>query len=168
MIFIKLASQKEADFTIDGEHITWVGVPFAYDDADPEQRTELVRHNRGVWRIGKRARGERHIAFVFNSKVICVAEISDIRPFQSNPARAYFVCTPLGPGSAIYDKWIGKEQPFAAGSRNPISYWDDFEVEGSAQWSWREDGEIFAIIDKIAAEQGSRENLIAALKNTGK
>jgi hypothetical protein len=168
MIFIKLAAQKSADFTIDGEHVDWVGVPFSYDENDPAKRAELVRHNRGVWRIGRRAHGEQYVAFTFNSRVICVAEISDTKTFQGNEDRSYFVCKPLGPGSPVYDKWIGKTQPTALRSRNPISYWDDFEVEESAQWSWKKDGEILAIIDKIAAEQSTRENLINVLEDVGK
>lgn len=168
MIFIKLAAQKSADFIIDGERVDWVGVPFTYDADDPAKRAELVRHNRGVWRIGRRARGEQYIAFTFNSRVICVAEISAIKTFQDNKDRSYFICSPLGPDSAVYDKWIGKTQPAALRSRNPISYWDDFEVEESTQWAWRKDSEILAIIDKLAAEQNTRENLINVLEDIQK
>ncbi|KFF30780.1 hypothetical protein [Bifidobacterium bombi] len=166
MIFIKVVPQKKSDFIIDGQQIDWVGVPFSYNSAIPEDRAEFVQHNRGIWRIGERAKDERYIAFTFESKVICVAEISDIRPSEQYPERSYFVCTPLGPGSPVYDKWIGKDQPFAVRSRNPISYWHDYEIDGTSGWSWRNDDEILDLIDGIAKRENTRENLIAFLKRT--
>jgi len=153
MIFITLSSQCEANLAYSNKKIDWVGYSF---NASPQ---ELWEHNLGVWKLGKRALDESYVAFIYNGVVRLVASISSIKPYEDS-GRYYFEGEPLASGNFVYDKWIGKE---VKGTRNPIRYFEDTEVDG---WSIAKDQEIQSYLSKLKEKHPKRSEFITSLKNT--
>jgi len=152
LIFITLSAQREAELFYPNKKIEWVGYSF---NASPQ---ELWEHNIGIWRLGKRALDESYVAFVYNGVVRLVARISSIKSYKDSD-RYYFEGEPLVSGNFVYDKWIGKK---FNGTRNPIYYFDDPDVDG---WSLEKDLEIKGYLLKLKEKHPKRIDFIACLKN---
>ncbi|MFE3194539.1 tetratricopeptide repeat protein [Nocardia sp. NPDC059240] len=80
---------------------------------------EAWESGRGMWKLGGRARRERFAFVVGGGNVCAIAEIVDITDRKD---RSALVGGLLATGHPVYDAWIGKPDPFANTSRNPVAY----------------------------------------------
>ena len=123
--------------TVDPLKRTWAGFD---PQASPQ---ELWDHNRGWWNIASSRFDSIRIAtFSFHEAVVLVARVErcDLVHVPSGEMKVAFSGYPLGPGSAVYDKLIGYEMPWARAHTYPdIPGIDELIDQSESQQGWQSD-----------------------------
>ena len=132
----------------------------------PEQsQRELYERNRGRWKLGARARGERYAVFssTITSTIVVVVEIDHLEDVGGG--KSAISGTVLQPGDPVYEGLIG--QPSLDQFRNPVTYFEDHPLDRSRTCACGCDGVVTgarqflpghdqrAIHDRIAAQWGN-------------
>jgi len=115
-INLKLNDRFTFDPTRDAMHRTWVG--WSPDLTDQE----VYEQNRGVWVLGRRARGERLATFSHHGVVVAVVAIDgieDIPPLEGRTPKQAIIGRVLQAGDADYDALINTPVDH---HRNPVTY----------------------------------------------
>ncbi len=85
-----------------------------------QSEAELWEGNRGLWKINRaRLRHERFALIVYNDVVVAVGEITG---WVDHDDRVELLGPVLTTGHPVHDAWIGRPDPAANNSRNPVSY----------------------------------------------
>jgi hypothetical protein len=118
-INLKLAAVTVGEPDTDPMHRDWVGWEPGLSDQ------ETYEQNRGVWRLGARAKHERYATFSCDGRVRVVVAIDGIEKIPSlddRPAKDALVGRVLGRGDAAYEALM--DQP-VDNFRNPVTYGPD-------------------------------------------
>lgn len=120
-INFKLTERFYVDPAGDPMDRDWVGY-------DPQRTAEeLFEQNRGIWRLGPRAKGERYATFSHHGQIILAAEIAGVelcawKESNNRPDKKAVVGRVLEPGDSAHEYFIGRA---VDGHRNPVSYIED-------------------------------------------
>jgi hypothetical protein len=163
VIHIKLGPARPAaeDDTMRRDYVGWS------PDLSPQ---ELYERNRGRWKLGARARGERYAVFssTITGTIVLVVEIDDLE--EVGGGKSAIVGTVLESGDPVYDGLIG--QPSLDQFRNPVTYVDDHPLDRARTCACGCDGVVTgarhflpghdqrAIHDRIAAQWGNTVGFI--------
>lgn len=116
---LKLTLVRDIEPVTDAMGRSWVGWKPELSDED------VYEQNRGVWRLGGRAKNERFATFSFDGIVRVVIEITGIEKIPSlggEPEKDALIGRVLEPSDPEYDALIG--QPVDT-HRNPVTYGPD-------------------------------------------